>query len=71
MYTIKTKINHHIFRKPEVIMHSIDVVNKHLQSAGYEYEILETVPNLEGEFLTIDDNEDYWRMTKFIPNTFL
>lgn len=53
---ILQKINHHIFRKPEVIMHSIDVVNKHLQSAGYEYEILETVPNLEGKFLTIDDN---------------
>ena len=67
---ILQKINHHIFRKPEVIMHSIDVVNKHLQSAGYEYEILETVPNLEGEFLTIDDNKDYWRMTKFIPNTY-
>ncbi|MDV3949095.1 serine kinase [Elizabethkingia anophelis] len=67
---ILQKINHHIFRKPEVIMHSIDVVNKHLQSAGYEYEILETVPNLEGEFLTIDDKKDYWRMTKFIPNTY-
>lgn len=67
---ILQKINHHIFKKPEVIMHAIEVVNQHLQEANYQYEILETVPNLEGQLLSRDDNQDYWRMTKFIPDTY-
>jgi len=67
---ILQKINHQIFRKPEVIMNSIDVVNKHLKNNDYPYEILEIIPNLNGNFLSIDEEGGYWRMTKFIPNTY-
>jgi len=67
---ILQKINHHIFKKPEVIMNSIEIINKHLKSKDYPYDILEIIPNLKGNFLSIDDEGCYWRMTKFIPNTY-
>ncbi|QCX52425.1 phosphotransferase enzyme family protein [Elizabethkingia sp. JS20170427COW] len=67
---ILQKINHYIFKNPKAIMNSIEVVNQHLHQNGYPYERLETIPNLKGELLSIDENGNYWRMTKYIPNTY-
>lgn len=67
---ILQKINHHVFRKPAILMQSIATVNNCLAEKEYDKEILEFLPNVEGKFLTIDENGDFWRLSKFIPDTY-
>lgn len=67
---ILQKVNRFVFKNPPQLMHSIEVVCDHLRQKQYDKEILEFVPNHDGGFLTRDEEGDYWRVIKFIPNTY-
>ncbi|WP_317163784.1 phosphotransferase [Elizabethkingia argenteiflava] len=67
---ILQRINRSIFHKPELMLHSLNIVNRHLQNSDYPYEVLEIIPNLNQQLFTEDQNGDFWRMTKFISHTY-
>lgn len=67
---ILQRINHQVFTNPWSIVDSIALVNKHLQKENYPYEILEIIQTKEGKNLAIDQNNQYWRLTKYIPDTY-
>ena len=70
---IVQRINHHVFKKPNEVMHNIELVTKHiynkLLNAG-ESDLIRKVVKIyhrtNGESLFVDDNGDYWRVTSYV-----
>jgi len=67
---ILQKINHHVFQDPETLMNSISIVNNHLKKNNFPQEILENLPAQNGAYLSKDENGNFWRLAKYIPNTY-
>lgn len=66
---ILQKINHHVFRQPEVIISNHLAVNRLLESGNYPLPFIIPVPSLNGDFIVKDHEGSSWRMTVFIEDT--
>lgn len=66
---ILQKINHHVFKQPEIIINNHLAVNELLQNGNYPLAFIKPIPSLIGNFIVKDDNKDSWRMTHFIEDT--
>jgi hypothetical protein len=74
---ILQKINHNVFRNIPGMMANIEAVTKHIRSRltrlpGHnpDMESLTLVYTKTGASFYFDENEEYWRMYVFIPDTF-
>lgn len=65
------RLNHHVFREPEVVMDNIRKVTAHLQGKVYPYETTPPEPGLDGAFLQRDEAGNYWRLFPFFDDTFV
>ncbi len=63
---ILQKINPAVFKNPEVIMASMDVVAAHLARQDYPDEILRPLRNRQGALLSYDQMGSAWRLLPFI-----
>lgn len=66
---ILQKINHTIFRKPEIIINNHRAVNKLLESGNYPLQMIIPIASLAGNFIVSDENLGSWRMSNFIEKT--
>ncbi|WP_160140171.1 phosphotransferase enzyme family protein [Chryseobacterium sp. c4a] len=66
---ILQKINHHVFRQPEVIVNNHLMVNELLKSNNYQFQIIEPIPSLTHQLLVKDKNGEPWRMLSFVENS--
>ncbi len=66
---ILQKINHNVFRQPEIIINNHVMINKLLRSNNYQFQIVEPVPSLTHELLVKDADGEPWRMLNFIENS--
>lgn len=66
---ILQKINHHVFRQPEIIINNQVMINELLRSNDYQFQIIEPVPSLTHELLVKDTNGEPWRMLNFVENS--
>lgn len=66
---ILQKINHHVFKQPEVIVNNHLMVNEILRSNNYQFQIIEPIPSLANQLLLEDKNGECWRMLSFVENS--
>ncbi|SDJ13609.1 phosphotransferase enzyme family protein [Chryseobacterium jejuense] len=66
---ILQKINHHVFRQPEVIVNNHLMINELLRSNNYQFQIIEPIPSLSNTLLVKDANDEPWRMLSFVENS--
>ncbi|OCA78270.1 serine kinase [Chryseobacterium contaminans] len=66
---ILQKINHHVFKQPEVIVNNHLMINELLRSNDYQFQIIEPIPSLSNTFLVKDANDEPWRMLSFVENS--
>lgn len=64
------RINQHVFREPEKVMHNIRVVYEHLSEKEDRDCLLRPVPDRSGKSYFKDASGDYWRCFPFIADTF-
>jgi hypothetical protein len=74
---ILQKINHFVFRNIPGMMNNIEIVTRHIRQKlnnipGHkpDLESMTLVYTRTGQSYWLDENEDYWRMYIFIPETF-
>lgn len=65
---ILQKINTKVFPKPEIISNNIQFVSTHLNEKKYPKQLIEIIPDLQGNLLA-REAEETWRLTSFIPNS--
>jgi hypothetical protein len=61
------KINKYVFKEPEKVMHNLIRINQHLKEKKSNFQ--ELIRSKHGNFYYIDNNKDYWRVTKYLENT--
>lgn len=72
---ILQKINNHVFNNPEQVMYNIiNVTNfiKHKliqEGENPDRKVLQFMPSTNGNYFVIDENGDYWRLSKYISNS--
>ncbi|MGU3376501.1 phosphotransferase enzyme family protein [Chryseobacterium sp. M5A1_1a] len=66
---ILQRINHHVFKQPEIIINNHLAVNQLLQNGNYPLAFIKLIPSLSGNFIVKDGHMDSWRMTGFIEGT--
>lgn len=66
---ILQKINHHVFRQPELIINNHLAVNQLLENGNYPLQLVIPIPSLTGKFIVKDQEGGSWRMTAFIEDT--
>ncbi|MDO8369008.1 MAG: aminoglycoside phosphotransferase family protein [Saprospiraceae bacterium] len=64
------RLNHLVFRQPELVMENTLRVCEHLSKQAYPYQIAMPLPALNGAFLQKDEVGNYWRAFSFIENSF-
>ncbi len=64
------RLNHRIFKQPEIVMDNTLRVCQHLAKQDYPYQIAAPLPALDGTFLQKDTEGNYWRAFPFIKNSF-
>lgn len=65
------RLNHHVFRQPEVVMENIRRITGHLQQQVYPYQTTPPVPALDGTYLQQDESGNYWRLFPYFDHTFV
>ncbi|QIY89438.1 phosphotransferase enzyme family protein [Chryseobacterium gallinarum] len=66
---ILQKINHNVFKQPEVVINNHLIINELLRSNNYQFQIIEPIPSLSHKFLVKDANDQSWRMLNFVENS--
>ena len=72
---ILQKINKNVFKRPEDVMENIVKVTKFIRNkmkaAGEEYSrrVMKFYKANDGKYFTIDENGDYWRISKYIEKS--
>jgi thiamine kinase-like enzyme len=66
---ILQKINHHVFKQPEIIINNHLMINELLRSNNYHFQIIEPIPSLTHKLLVKDANDEPWRMLSFVENS--
>ncbi|MDR6546184.1 thiamine kinase-like enzyme [Chryseobacterium rhizosphaerae] len=65
---ILQKINHAVFKQPEIIINNHIIVNQRLENGNYPLQLIKPIPSLAGSFIVYDDHMDSWRLSSFIEN---
>ena len=65
---ILQKINTKVFPNPDIISTNIQLISSHLKSKKYPKQIIEIIPDLQGNLLP-RENDEIWRLTSFISNS--
>lgn len=63
------KVNHSIFKKPELIAENIDVIAKHLAQQHPGYFFTEPIKSVNGNSLIYIDGKGYYRAFPFVKNS--
>lgn len=69
------KINKNVFKKPEEVMENISNVTKYIynklksDNKDTSRKVLKFKKSNNGQYYTLDQNNDYWRMYKYIDNS--
>ena len=72
---ILQKINKNVFQNPEEVMENIsnvtNFIRNKLKSQGQSAsrKVMKFYPSITGKYFTIDENGDYWRLSKYIPKS--
>ncbi len=66
---ILQRINHHVFKQPEVIINNHLAVNQLLENGDYPFMCIKPIPSSTGSFIVKDNQIGAWRMTRFIEST--
>ena len=66
---ILQKINHQVFKNPELVMHNIQVIGDFLLEKKYPKTVLKILPTLDGRLLLQNSENDFWRCFYFINET--
>ncbi len=72
---ILQRVNHHVFKRPDLLMENVRRVTVHLREkvleAGRDPErnALSLFPTREGEFRLVDEDGNTWRLYRFIEET--
>lgn len=66
---ILQKINHQVFKNPEIVMQNIQRVGDFLLEKKYPKEVLKILPTLDGKLLLHSNEDEYWRCFYFINDT--
>lgn len=61
------KINKIVFKEPDKVMSNLIKINEHLEKKGSD--CLQLIETNNGSLFVIDDNYDYWRITRYLENT--
>lgn len=64
------RLNHLVFREPEVVMQNIRSVCEYLRQQDYPYQVAAPLTTPGGTLLERDDTGNYWRIFPFLKNTF-
>jgi Phosphotransferase enzyme family len=64
------RLNHEVFRKPELVMDNIRAVTSYLTAQDYPYSVAAPMAGLDGGLLQRDPIGNYWRMFPFLKNTY-
>lgn len=67
---ILQRLNHHIFRQPEDVMHNICLVTEHLKNNGFPYASPAPVAAKDGLFFHLDASGNYWRCFPYLADTY-
>lgn len=67
------RINHHVFKRPELVVNNAELINQHLQlkkeQSSYALEPMwQITANHDSPLVTVDDT--FWRAIQFIPNCY-
>lgn len=63
------RINHFVFKQPEVVMENIRRIAQYLEDRHYPAVILKPIPTVGGNLTFQDEAGNYWRIFPFFPNT--
>lgn len=63
------RLNHQVFRLPEVVMQNIRLVAEHLSRQDYPLKNLTPLPATDGKLLHQDEEGNYWRFFPFFEKT--
>ena len=69
------KINKHVFSCPEYVMENIVNVTEFIkhklinESNDLDRKVLKFIPSANGNYFVIDENGDYWRLSKYINHS--
>lgn len=66
---ILQRLNHLIFREPQVVMDNLSYVNQHLKTTTYTLQLLEAIRSPEGKDLIQDDAGNFWRLFPYIDSS--
>ena len=61
------KINKIVFKEPDKVMSNLIKINEHLEKKGSD--CLQLIEANKGSLFVIDENNDYWRITRYLENT--
>ncbi len=61
------KINKIVFNEPDKVMSNLIKINEHLEKKGSDS--LKLIESNNGDLFVIDENDDYWRVTRYLENT--
>lgn len=64
------RINHQVFRQPEVVMDNMVLVTSHLKNKDFAYASPAPIAALNGAFFHRDAEGNYWRCFPFIANSY-
>lgn len=64
------RLNHLVFKQPEIVMDNMIQVCQYLEGQDYPYQIARPLPGLNGSFLQKDEAGHYWRAFSFLENSF-
>lgn len=64
---ILQKMNHHVFKNPELVNRNIQMVSNHLKQQNYPKQILDIRPTLNHNLQAKDETGAFWRLLNYIP----
>lgn len=64
------RLNHHIFKQPDVVMENIRKVSIFLEKQAYPMQTTAPVAKLSGGLLHTDEQGNYWRIFPYIPDSY-
>ena len=64
------RLNHHVFKQPQVVMDNTLQVCKYLVSQDYPYQVPEPLPGIDGQFFQKDEAGNFWRAFSFIEQSY-
>jgi len=64
------RLNHVVFKQPEVVMDNIVKITGYLSQQPYPYLVTVPLPTLDGQWLFKTPDGNYWRRFSFIENTY-